>query len=248
MTGWVSFFAGFSAPIAAAALAFSDYVGYFFPAAKQENAVVTWARFPDDQARWGAGGGVRADQGYSLSVNFFGVQRVARFAERLLTASKVLVLVAFIGLGLLVGTGSWEHFSSGYSNLVDSAARAVRDQPVLHLRGYSGWNAATYVAEELKQPSRTLPIALAVGTGLVAISLRSAERGVRVRNAARKYEGTGGGRSAGCLPLVRPGSSRSFQRANGAVVGVHGERDGDDRPAVYYAMAKNGAFLAAAAR
>src|SRR5580765_1296848 len=38
MTGWVSFFAGFSAPIAAAALAFSDYVGYFFPALKQSSA------------------------------------------------------------------------------------------------------------------------------------------------------------------------------------------------------------------
>ena len=34
MTGWVSFFAGFSAPIAAAALAFSDYLGYFFPSLK----------------------------------------------------------------------------------------------------------------------------------------------------------------------------------------------------------------------
>ena len=31
MTGWVSFFAGFSAPIAAAALIFASYVGYFFP-------------------------------------------------------------------------------------------------------------------------------------------------------------------------------------------------------------------------
>src|SRR3989475_6466366 len=41
MTGWVSFFAGFSAPIAAAALAFSDYVGYFFPAFKQSNAQFT---------------------------------------------------------------------------------------------------------------------------------------------------------------------------------------------------------------
>ena len=40
MTGWVSFFAGFSAPIAAAALAFSDYLGYFFPALKQANAMV----------------------------------------------------------------------------------------------------------------------------------------------------------------------------------------------------------------
>ena len=40
MTGWVSFFAGFSAPIAAAALAFADYVGYFFPSLRQENAHV----------------------------------------------------------------------------------------------------------------------------------------------------------------------------------------------------------------
>src|ERR1051325_9031819 len=40
MTGWVSFFAGFSAPIAAAALAFSDYLGYLFPALKQSNAAL----------------------------------------------------------------------------------------------------------------------------------------------------------------------------------------------------------------
>src|SRR5512139_2220183 len=40
MTGWVSFFAGFSAPIAAAALSFSDYLGHFFPALKQSNASV----------------------------------------------------------------------------------------------------------------------------------------------------------------------------------------------------------------
>ena len=48
MTGWVSFFAGFSAPIAAAALAFSDYLGYFFPALKQANAtlVVGSGAFP----------------------------------------------------------------------------------------------------------------------------------------------------------------------------------------------------------
>src|ERR1043165_5202879 len=39
MTGWVSFFAGFSAPIAAAALAFSDYLGFFFPSLQQTPVV-----------------------------------------------------------------------------------------------------------------------------------------------------------------------------------------------------------------
>src|SRR5689334_9206312 len=40
MTGWVSFFAGFSAPIATAALAFSEYLGYFFPSLRESNAIV----------------------------------------------------------------------------------------------------------------------------------------------------------------------------------------------------------------
>ena len=34
---------------------------------------------------------------------------------------------------------------------------------------YSGWNAATYVAEELRQPRHTLPKALALGTLIVAV-------------------------------------------------------------------------------
>src|SRR5690242_21656215 len=39
MTGWASFFAGFSAPIALVALGLSDYLGYFFPALKLSNSV-----------------------------------------------------------------------------------------------------------------------------------------------------------------------------------------------------------------
>src|SRR6516225_8991033 len=38
--GWVSFFAGFSAPIAASALAFSGYLAYFFPVLKASNTPV----------------------------------------------------------------------------------------------------------------------------------------------------------------------------------------------------------------
>src|SRR5712671_2140744 len=38
MTGWVSFFAGFSAPMASASLAFADYLGSFFPAFKLANS------------------------------------------------------------------------------------------------------------------------------------------------------------------------------------------------------------------
>src|SRR5215831_1386950 len=41
MTGWVSFFAGFSAPVATAALIFANYVGYFFPVFNPSNVIFT---------------------------------------------------------------------------------------------------------------------------------------------------------------------------------------------------------------
>src|ERR1019366_1237994 len=44
MTGWVSFFAGFSGPIAAAALAFSAYAGHFFPAFDPGSGGIGWAQ------------------------------------------------------------------------------------------------------------------------------------------------------------------------------------------------------------
>ena len=38
LSGWVSFFAGFSAPIAATAIAFSEYLGYYVPALSRSSA------------------------------------------------------------------------------------------------------------------------------------------------------------------------------------------------------------------
>ena len=62
MTGWVSFFAGFSAPIAAAALAFSDYLAQFFPAMHLESLArtVRFRRLESD-FRLGPSGRVPAD-------------------------------------------------------------------------------------------------------------------------------------------------------------------------------------------
>ena len=34
---------------------------------------------------------------------------------------------------------------------------------------YSGWNAAAYMAEEVRDPGRNLPLALALGTGAVTV-------------------------------------------------------------------------------
>ena len=95
MTGWVSFFAGFSAPIAAAALAFSDYLGYFFPALKQANAtlVIGSGAF---SLQLGAGQMTASALIAAFTIlNCFGVGRTAK-VQNVLTTTKLVVIVGFV--------------------------------------------------------------------------------------------------------------------------------------------------------
>src|SRR3954463_11155336 len=168
MTGWVSFFAGFSAPIATAALAFSDYVGHFFPALQQANAPVVIGS-GEFSFRLGPGQLLASLLIAAFTaLNCFGVGRTAK-VQNVLTATKLLVIVAFLLLGFALGAGSWSHF---WEPAVRPSTLHLPTQFVVSLLwvmfGYSGWNAATYVAEEVRRPERTLPLALALGTGIVA--------------------------------------------------------------------------------
>jgi len=248
MTGWVSFFAGFSAPIAAAALAFSDYLGYFFPSVRQENA-----RVLAGSGEWTLhlGGAQTVACGLVLLftlLNCFGVRRVARI-QNVLTAAKVLMLVGFIALAFTIGHGSSSNFSM---NAVRTASTTIPEQFAVSLFwiyvAYSGWNAATYVAEELHQPSRTLPAALGIGTVLVAalyLALNvvfiyaapledlKGHIAVGALAASRLF----GPEIAGVFSLLM---ALSLMSTVNAMVTIG--------PRVYYAMAKNGAFLASAAK
>src|SRR6202451_1708596 len=83
MTGWISFFAGFSAPIAAASLAFSDYLGYFYPSLKQANARYVFGSGAFT-LRLGSGQALACllIAGFSI-LNCLGVRRTARVQNAL---------------------------------------------------------------------------------------------------------------------------------------------------------------------
>src|SRR5947208_14841956 len=171
MTGWVSFFAGFSAPIATAALVFSDYLGYFFPSLKDVNAPLVIGS-GDFSFRLGPGQLVASLLIAAFTtLNCFGIGRAAK-VQNVLTSTKLIVLVSFLLLGFAIGAGSWSHFSEP---ALRTSTSSLPTQFVVSLLwvmfGYSGWNAATYVAEEVRRPERTLPLALAVGSAIVAALL-----------------------------------------------------------------------------
>src|SRR5262249_8408690 len=168
MTGWVSFFAGFSASIATAALAFSNYLAYFFPDLSQNNAslIIGSGAF---SLRLRPGQAVASSLIAVFTIlNCFGVGRTAK-VQNVLTSVKLIVMSGFVLIGLLAGQGNWSHFAE---HAVRTSSVSLPAQFFISLLfvmfGYSGWNAATYVAEEVTRPERTLPAALAAGCAIVA--------------------------------------------------------------------------------
>lgn len=166
LSGWVSFFAGFSAPIAAAALAFSGYMGHFIPSLALDAPQNTW--FP-----WLHLGSARflsiaVIASFAL-INMWGLRWAAKL-QNLLTALKLAVLGAFLILAFAAGRGEWGHF---HLIATRSSPHALGAQFAVSLIfvmfAYSGWNAANYVTEEMKAPERALPRVMVISTFLVAL-------------------------------------------------------------------------------
>jgi len=246
MSGWVSFFAGFSAPVATAALAFSNYLGYFFPALRQENI---WFRRSWGEISIEAGGAQMAAAALILLftvLNLFGVEFIARI-QNTLTSIKVLVMVAFIGFGLAVGNGDWSHLRQAAER---TSATPLVAQFAISLFwiyvGYSGWNAATYIAEELRKPERTLPMALTIGTVLVAILYLLFNVVFIYALPLEQMKGVLAIGSLTAHALFGPEAAGVFSALLAVSLMSTVNAMVTIGPRLYYAMAKNGAFVPAA--
>ncbi len=91
------------------------------------------------------------------------------------TAFKIALLLG-IGVGaMLLADGSWTHFAmstSGACGDVPAAAQGGAAGFGAAMLGamwaYTGWNELTYVAEEVRNPRRNLPLAILGGLGVIA--------------------------------------------------------------------------------
>jgi APA family basic amino acid/polyamine antiporter len=155
LTGWTSFVAGFSGAIAASALAFADYIGRFVPAAASGDPLL---HVP----------GLVVSPRASVALTAIGALTLihvrglgpGRLLQNTLAALKVSAIALFVAIGLAAGRGSGAHFASAASVAPVSFLLAL--VPVMF--SYSGWNAAAYVAEEVREPARNVPLALSIGT------------------------------------------------------------------------------------
>jgi APA family basic amino acid/polyamine antiporter len=152
LSGWVSLFAGFSAPIAVSAIAFGKYT-----------AAVFGGIGPDGQKALGVGLvlAMTALHGFDTVI---GGRVQAGF-----TIAKASLILVFIVAGLAFGDGDWTHLQARDGGLDHVFTRDFAVALMFVSFAYSGWNASAYIAGEIRDPARNLPRSLLVGTAIVTV-------------------------------------------------------------------------------
>lgn len=149
LAGWLSATVGFAAPVALAAMAFGIYFKSVMPDAPPlvSGMAVIWL--------------------VSL-VHLTGLRHISLF-QNVWTAIKLVMIVVFIVAGFIFGTRQPVSFapSAVDFSLIVSAPFFI--SLVFVMYSYSGWNAATYIFGELRDPHRNLPRALFFGTAIVIV-------------------------------------------------------------------------------
>lgn len=162
LSGWVSFIVGFSAPIAASAMGFSEYFCRALPAIP--------GFFESSGIMNPAGTKTLLSVSVILLFTFIhyrGIKSGARI-QNFLTVLKVALIVFLLMAGFLSGKGDLSNFkSTGGVSSGFAGWKTIGLSLMWIMFAYSGWNASTYLGAEIKNPSRILPRSLILGTGIV---------------------------------------------------------------------------------
>jgi APA family basic amino acid/polyamine antiporter len=173
MSGWASLTAGFSAPIASAALAFAAYLLKLAPSLQSPAPWLTANLDLAGHHIFTLALGTRQAIAIALIVAMTIMHsfdaKIGGWVQTGFTICKVLLIVGFIAAGLLVGHGDWHNLHAQHGGLDNLGTQAFAMQLMYVSFAYSGWNAAAYVAGEVVRPDKTLPRSLLAGTGLVMV-------------------------------------------------------------------------------
>ncbi|MCP4258988.1 MAG: amino acid permease [Planctomycetes bacterium] len=154
LSGWTSFFLGFSAPLAVAGHVAATYLLSPFGLAENGTGLIVKA--------------VAAAIIVAVTLpNLFG-HRQSAWTQNLTTALKFGLFVFLVVMAFLFGKGQIANISAGQA-IGEVKFGTAASQLFYVMFAYSGWNAASYLAGEVKNPGKTLPRSLLLGAGLVIV-------------------------------------------------------------------------------
>jgi APA family basic amino acid/polyamine antiporter len=161
LAGWISVTAGFAAPIAGISMVFGKYVhtlGFTVVEANSTAAALVLI----------------------ITLIHFGTLRFTGGFLTLMTALKVLLILAFLAGAVFARPGG-PSLAPKAGDLAMIGSAEFASSLVFVMFAYLGWNGAAYVAGEVRNPQRAVPLAFLIGIifvmalyiGLNAVFLRT---------------------------------------------------------------------------
>lgn len=181
--GWTLFLVIQSGSIAAIAVAFAKFTAVFFPSLGENNVLFSVIGRDVTAAQLVAIASVLL----LTAINIRGV-REGKIVQDIFTFLKIAALLLIIVLGVSIGYNA-EVAAANFGRMWESAWTHMADGSIASVEALSGlmipaaigvamvgtifsldaWNNITFTAGEVIHPRRTIPLSLAVGTGVVAL-------------------------------------------------------------------------------
>ena len=168
--GWMIFTVNNSGTVAALSVGFAAYFSVIVPAISQEHVVLQIGSWSLTRMHLVA----LATNAFLTWINVIGLRRAA-VLQNIATWMKFIAIAAFIGLGLLIGHGSWSHFSPAATSAGAAPALSwtwlsgIGVALIAVFWAYDGWVYLGWAAGEVKEPQRNIPRALVIGVAIVAL-------------------------------------------------------------------------------
>lgn len=273
--GWTVFAVIQTGTIAAVAVAFAKYTAFFFPALGPENVLLQIGKLK-----------ISASQLFAIAmivlltfINSRGIQH-GKLIQLVFTSAKLLSLFALIVLGLAIGLKS-DVFSQNWQNAWDASqtslvggewvTTSITGMALLMAFGTAiigplfssdAWNNVTFIAGEMKNPRRNIPLSLALGTCIVTglyilanvaylalLPLKGDPNATDVLGQGIQFAGGGTDRVGSAAGSMIFGNLSAAVMAALIMVSTFGCNNGLILAGarVYYAMAQEGLFLKKAA-
>lgn len=167
--GWMLFSVANGGTIAALSVAAAAYTGQVFPIVSEAHVVVAFAGIVITRAHL-LGLVLIALLTY---VNVVGL-RWGALLQNVSTWTKFTAMAAFVVLGFAIGKGHWSNFHSqgvslsmglGPAQLISALGVGL----IAVFWAYDGWVYITWVAGEVKEPRRNVPLAMVLGVLAVGV-------------------------------------------------------------------------------
>jgi APA family basic amino acid/polyamine antiporter len=169
--GWMIFTVSNGGTIAALAVASAAYLGRIIPAISPNHIIVSADNIVFTRAHVAA----LILIAVVTWINVRGLRRGA-LLQNLTTWAKFAAIGIFVLLGLTIGKGNWHHFTGSEWGSLRGLTMGMSAGHLFSAFGlsliavfwaYDGWVYITWVAGEVKNPRRNVPLAMMIGIVLV---------------------------------------------------------------------------------